>query len=211
MGEITWRGAMIAWAHTSAFDVAEADLAAMGERQLARYRQLDGARASGFLAGRALIRELVLRLGGGPVVHLDSACERCGDDHAAPRIDGFMISVSHAGDLVAVAVAPGMDPLGVDVEADADRTRVAELGPMFAPVSAPDLAGWTRIEAAVKADGRGFAIDPRDVRLEPQPQHEGSPMQAPPTWLADVPDRTSRLQVATLPGPTGYTLSVARG
>lgn len=210
MGEITWRGAMIAWAHTSAFDVAEADLAAMGERQIARYRQLDGARASGFLAGRALIRELVLRLGGGPVVHLDSACARCGDDHAVPRTDGFMISVSHADDLVAVAVAPGAAPLGVDLEANADHARVTELGPMFAPEPAPDLAGWTRIEAAIKADGRGFAIDPRDVRLQPQPEHSGAPVQTPPTWLAELPDTVPRLQVATLPGPAGYTLSVAR-
>jgi len=212
VSEITWHGATIAWAKNAAsvgLDVP--DLAAMGERQLARYRQLDGLRASGFLAGRALIRELVLRLGGGPVVPLDSTCARCGDDHAAPRTDGFMISVSHAGDLVVVAVAPGADPLGVDLEANAGHARVAELGPMFVPAPAPDLAGWTRIEAAIKADGRGFAIDPRGVRLQPQPAQGGSPSQAPSTWLAELPERASRLHVTTLPGPDGYTLSVARG
>ena len=210
MGEITWHGATIAWAKNSAFvGLDEPDLAAMGERQLARHRQLDGVRASGFLAGRALIRDLVLRLGGGPVVHLDSACARCGDDHAVPRTDGFVISVSHADDLVVVAVAPGVAPLGVDVEANAGHARVTELGPMFAPAPAPDLAGWTRIEAAIKADGRGFAIDPREVRLQPQPAQGESP--SPSTWLAELPEGASPLHVTTLPGPVGYTLSVARG
>ncbi|MDQ0726415.1 4'-phosphopantetheinyl transferase superfamily protein [Microbacterium sp. W4I20] len=207
MDEVTWRGATVVWARAS--DVPELsteDLAAMGQGQLARFRELTGARAAGFLAGRALIRELVLRLGGGPYVPLDSVCARCGEHHAAPRTPGFVLSVSHAEDLVVVAAAQGREPLGVDVEHDTAALRVAELAPLFSAASAPDLAGWTRIEAAVKADGRGIVIDPGDVRLRPEPA-----AVEPAEWTAMLPGRASPLQVATLPGPTGYTLSAARG
>lgn len=208
MGEITWRGTTIAWAQVSDVGATAAtELAAMGVRQLARHRQLSGVRAAGFLAGRLLIRELVLRLGGGPAVTLDSACPRCGDDHAAPRTPGFMLSVSHADDLVAVAVSTGTTPVGVDIEPDSAAARVAELAPMFAPGPAPDLAGWTQIEAAVKADGRGLEIDPGTVVVRPEPLGPGSPQ----VWSVTLPGRPQRLQAATLPGPAGFTLSVARG
>ena len=210
MAEITWHGATIAWARVADLgDFTEADLAAMGERQLARHRQLSGARAAGFLAGRALIRTLVVGLGGGDDVPLDSSCAGCGEDHAAPRTPGFVLSVSHAEDLVAVAVSRGSAPLGVDLERNSAEDRVAELGPMFPAGSAPDLAGWTRIEAAVKADGRGVEIDPNTVRLEPA--RSVPPAAGPLVWSAVLPGRRSPLQVATLPGPDGHTLSVARG
>lgn len=213
MGELTWRGTTIAWAHVSALGdgaapaFAAGDLAAMGERQLARHQELSGLRAAGFLVGRALIRELVLQLGGGPVVPLDSSCSQCGEDHAAPRTPGFGLSVSHADDLVAVAVSTGNAPVGVDIEPASAAARVAELVPMFAPGPVPDLAGWTRIEAAIKADGRGVAVDPAAVVLRPEPREPGRP----PVWSATLPARAGQLQVATLAGPVGYTLSVARG
>ena len=210
MGEITWRGATIAWARPSDIhDFSEADVAAMGERQLARYRWLSGDRAAGFLAGRALIRELVVRLGGGPDVPIDSACGRCGEDHGVPRTPGFVLSVSHAATLVAVAVSRGSSPLGIDVEADSAAARVSELGPLFAPADVPDVAGWTRIEAAIKADGRGIAIPPGSVRL--RPTAHGSSSQRPQEWSAAVPGRSTPLQVVTLAGPAGHRLSVARG
>lgn len=205
MGEITWRKATIAWARVSDLgDFTEADLAAMGDLQLLRYRQLSDARAAGFLAGRALIRTLVIGLGGGPEVILDSLCSRCGEHHAAPRTPGFVLSVSHADDLVAVAVASGSDPLGVDLERDSAEARVTDLRPMFPFGGAPDLAGWTRIEAAIKADGRGVEIEPSAVRLE-------TPGSASSEWSAVLPGRPSPLRVVTLSGPVDYTLSVARG
>lgn len=207
MNEVTWRGATIVWARASdAPELSTADLAAMGQGQLARFHELSGARAAGFLAGRALIRGLVVRLGGGPIVALDSSCARCGQHHAAPRTPGFVLSVSHAEDLVVVAAAPGREPLGVDVEHDSAAVRVSELAPLFPPASVPDLAGWTRIEAVVKAEGRGIAIDPGGVRLRPEPT-----ASEPAEWTAMLPGRALPLQVATLPGPTGYTLSAARG
>ncbi|WEK62190.1 MAG: hypothetical protein P0Y60_05400 [Candidatus Microbacterium colombiense] len=211
MNEITWSGATIAWAMPSDVpDFDETDLRAMGLGQVERYRQLAGARATGFLTGRALIRDLVRRLGGGPLVALDSTCVRCGDHHAVPRTAGFVISVSHAGDLVVVGVAKGSALLGVDVEAAAADSRVAELGPMFAPRPAPDLAEWTRIEASIKADGRGVSIDPGAVRLSPVPT-QASLGVGPPLWEAVLPARSSPLRVATLAGPVGFVLSAARG
>lgn len=207
MDEITWRDITIAWARPPAVrGFAEDDLAAMGESQVARYRALDPVRAEGFLAGRALLRQLILRLGGASGVTLDSACPRCGRDHGVPRTRGFVLSVSHAHDLVAVAVSRGSAPMAIDVEHAASSTRVAELAPLFAPRPAPDLAEWTRIEAAVKADGRGLAIDPADVRL--QAETVGAFLQE---WTAELPGRASRLPVMTLAGPPGYTLSAARG
>ncbi|WP_435742750.1 4'-phosphopantetheinyl transferase family protein [Microbacterium sp. PMB16] len=217
MDETTWRSATIVWARASDIrDFTASDLAAMGEGQLARFRGLKGERAAAFLTGRALIRQLVLRLGGGPRVPLDSICPRCRKDHVAPRTPGFVLSVSHAGDLVAVAASTEPTLLGIDVEHDSAAARVSELGPVFPAASVPDLAGWTRIEAAIKADGRGVEIDPGDVRLRREPGQDGPEPDGPgpagpPEWSAALPGRATPLQVATLPGPTGYTLSAARG
>lgn len=211
MNELTWRGATVAWARPSDENaLTETELAAMGERQRERHRELRGERAAGFLAGRALIRELVRRLGGGPDVRLDSTCARCGAAHAVPRTPGFTLSVSHAEDLVAVAIAPGNSLLGIDLERNTRAARTAELAPLFAPAPAPDLAGWTRIEAAIKADGRGIGIDPSTVRSRAEHPLADVPASDPPVWTVALPGRATRLWVTTLAGPPGYTLSVAR-
>lgn len=207
MGEDAWRGATIVWARVAELRAFTAvDLAEMGESQRVRLGQLSGARAAAFLAGRALIREVVLRLGGGPRIPLDSRCERCGQDHSVPRTPGFTLSVSHADGLVAVAASRGTDALGIDLESDGAASRVAQLGPIFAPADPPDLAAWTRIEAAIKADGRGVGIDPATVRLR-----DAAPNGGAPQWSVVLPGSSSTLHVTTLPGPDGHTLSIARG
>lgn len=207
MGETTWRDVTVVW--TRASDVqgfTEADAAAMGREQLDRLRQLRGRRAQAFLAGRSLIRTLVSRISGSGDVRLTSRCARCGEPHGRPRADGVSLSVSHAEDLVVVAATAGANPLGVDIEAEAASRRLLESGPMFADGVAPDLAGWTRIEAAVKADGRGFEIDPSEVILQQSADHAH-----PCVWSAGLPGRPRPLEVATLVGPPGYVLSVAVG
>lgn len=210
MRVITWRGAVVGWARPSDMhDFSTADLAVMGAGQLARHRGLSDRRASRFLAGRALIRELVVGLGGGPEVLVGSVCRRCGGDHGVPETPGFVLSVSHADDLVAVAVSRDEVALGVDIESNSAESRVAQLGPLFAEGAVPDLAGWTRIEAALKADGRGVAVAPGSVSL--RPVDRAGEASGPPEWSAIVPGRVSPLRVATLPGPVGHTLSVARG
>lgn len=207
MGEITWRDVTVAWARPSELDgFTELDLAAMGETQADRYRQLDGPRAKGFLAGRALIRDRVRRLIGHDVVVLGSSCDRCGAAHGRPRTAGVSISVSHSDDLVVVAVTPGRVSMGVDVESLASSARVDEVASLYATGLAPDLAGWTRIEAVVKADGRGFEVDPGDVVLRP-PSRDSDPV----VWSAVLRGRHSPIDVVTLAGPPGYVLSVAVG
>lgn len=206
MGEARWHDVTIVWSLVDDVDVVtEADLAEMGASQLARYHDLSGVRATAFLAGRTLLRDLVLRLGGPADFRIDSRCERCGHDHAAPRSAGFALSVSHADDLVVVAASATATAVGVDLETDAAGERVSGLRDLLPGVEAPDLAAWTRVEAAVKADGRGLAIDLDAVRLHP---HAGG--QDATEWTVDLPGRTQGIRVATLRGPLGHTLSVAR-
>lgn len=207
MGEITWRDATVAWAHPSEPDgFTELDLAAMGQPQVDRYHQLDGPRAQAFLAGRALIRDRVRRLTGVDEVILDSRCDRCGAPHGRPTTAGVSMSVSHSDGLVVVALRRGPGTVGVDVEPVASSARVAEAAALFADGLAPDLAGWTRIEAALKADGRGFAVDPDAVVLHPP-----SPDSDSPVWSAVLPERASAIDVVTLAGPPGHVLSIAIG
>lgn len=206
MGELAWQGVTVAWTTPSRLEGFDAtDVLAMGRRQHERLLQLGGAQRQGFLAGRALIRDLLRRDDGERVVALDSTCERCGGPHGRPRTAGSSLSVSHGDDLVAVAVGPASVSLGVDVEPLAHAGRLAEIAPLF-PADAPDLAAWTRIEAAVKADGRGFAIDPVEVTLRVR-----SDASAPGVWSAVLPHRRDPIDVVTLAGPTGHALSLAIG
>lgn len=207
MGEITWRDVTVAWARPSdPHGFTETDAAAMGQGQIDRLRQLSGSRAQSFLAGRALIRALVRRIRGSDEVLLFSRCARCGAEHGRPRSAGVSLSVSHAEDLVVVAASAGSIELGVDVEEEAAAGRVEGLGPMFPDGRAPDLGAWTRIEAAVKADGRGFEIDPSEVILQPHADES-----EPCVWSAVLPGRLRPLEVTTLGGPPGYVVSVAVG
>lgn len=207
MGEVTWRDVTVVWARPSDLQgFTETDVAGMGQGQFDRFRQLTGSRAQGFLAGRALIRELVRRIRHSDEVRLSSRCARCGADHGRPRSAGVSLSVSHAEGLVVVAATAGSILLGVDVERVAADTRLDGLRPMFPDGRAPDLAAWTRIESAVKADGRGFEIEPSDVLLQAS-DHDADPR----VWSALLPGRLKPLDVTTLVGPPGYVLSVAVG
>lgn len=113
--------------------------------------------AAGRDALRALAAELV---GADPAdVTVRARCATCGGAHGRPvlggsrALDGLHASVAHAGDAVVVAVSAD-GPIGVDAE---PRDREAPPG--------MTLAGWVRIEAVLKADGRGLAVDPARVRF----------------------------------------------
>ena len=101
--------------------------------------QADQAR---FLLGAAMLRSAVgQELGIRPEdVPVDRECDRCGAWHGRPRVRGssLQLSVSHAGLLVAFAMAVG-GPVGVDVE----RLRS----------SRATVESWTRKEARFKAGG----------------------------------------------------------
>ena len=110
-------------------------------------------------------------------VALDRTCTRCHGQHGAPRVvghPGLHVSLSRTPDLVAVVVS--MDArVGIDVE------RVAAAGfPGFDAVAthpselSADLddreraVSWVRKEAALKALGVGFVVDPGTLTT-PQP------------------------------------------
>lgn len=126
--------------------LAQADLTLrrwLDPRETDRFRnyesQADQAR---FLLGAAMLRWAVgQELGIRPKdIPVDRECDRCGAWHGRPRVPGssLQLSVSHAGLLVAFALADG-EPVGVDVE----RLRS----------SRATVESWTRKEARFKAGG----------------------------------------------------------
>ena len=78
-----------------------------------------------FVVGCALAKTVLARYSGRPPadVRFDRACATCGQPHGKPVAAalGLEHSVSHSGDLVAVAVA--RSPVGVDVEQLDGRSR----------------------------------------------------------------------------------------
>lgn len=98
-------------------------------------------------------------------------CPRCGSsDHGRPVLaDGTFISVSHAGDVHAVATTDA-GPVGIDIEAiDGARFEGFDdvvLHPRERPHTSDERATtWVRKEALLKATGDGLAVDPRTIRL----------------------------------------------
>jgi 4'-phosphopantetheinyl transferase len=69
-------------------------------------------------------------------------------------LDALHASVAYAGDAMVVAVSAD-GPIGIDAE---PRGREAPPG--------MTLVDWVRIEAVLKADGRGLLVDPSRVRFD---------------------------------------------
>ncbi|PPF69975.1 4-phosphopantetheinyl transferase [Clavibacter michiganensis] len=122
-------------------------------------------RAARTAAGRDALRALAAELVGADAadVTVRARCATCGGQHGRPvlggsrALDALHASVAHAGDAVVVAVS-GHGPIGIDAE---QRGREAPPG--------TTLAQWVRIEAVLKADGRGLRVDPALVRFEADP------------------------------------------
>lgn len=146
-------------------------------------------------AGRRLLREARDLLGaasGG----IRQRCGFCGaEDHGPLVADGVVLGVAYAPGLVVAAAASAIRvrALGVDVERDAGA--LPSLAALFAPAPPPDAAGWTAIEAAVKADGRGVRVDPASVTVD-----------AGRAW---VPGRDRPFEVTAAAAPAGYVISLA--
>jgi len=132
------------------------------------------------LAGCALAKTALARYTGQrPAdVRFDRTCPQCGRPHGKPSAasSGLQHSVSHSGELIAVAVAH--DPVGVDVEqSDARRhdpdalARLVFSGAERAVLTTADpstrardfLVAWTRKEAVTKATGDGLRAAFSDV------------------------------------------------
>ena len=195
----------IAWSRARPGDAAS--LPDVGTRQTARLRRLSGVAADRFAVGRGFAAALIREIAGvDAATDLVSECERCGiGTHGRLRdaANRVALSVAYADDLVVVAAADrrDVDAVGVDVERDDDvsAARVAALTRLFAPHPAPTLAEWTRIEAALKADGRGLRVEPQDVRFT----QEGYAI------VAHVPGGLRAWEVATIAGPRDHVVSVA--
>lgn len=162
-----------------------------------------------FAVGRSLMTKLVTELVGAADVEIFRRCPRCGShEHGAPRVRDLpvAISVSYAGDMVAVAAIPTTDAaaIGIDIEPEASAARVGELARLFQPLAAPDLRGWTLLEAALKADGRGLNVDPSTVIFGDAERTVLGSAQ-----LITVPGRAEPVAAAAVDGPAGFVLSVA--
>jgi 4'-phosphopantetheinyl transferase len=161
--------------------------------RLDRFRRVaDRAR---YLAAHALVRLVLAATVGTPAAALvfDRTC-RCGAQHGKPVLPGGPgFSLTHAGDLVGVAVHPD-GAVGLDVE------QVRELGDlpaMAAHVCSPQesaadadafFALWTRKEALLKAVGTGLATPMSAITLGPAGVLAWTGDDAPrdPLWLADL-------------------------
>lgn len=149
--------------------------------------------SDGFLLGRLLLRELVAELSGAPA-RITAVCPECGEEHGRPVSDVLSVSVAHAGDVVVVAAAG--TPVGVDVE-PADAEVPAVFG--------GSVTAWTRLEAVLKADGRGVVVDPGEVRFTDTGTAAGTATIGPTTYAVE----TTAAFGDTAADP-GYVISVAR-
>lgn len=147
-------------------------------------------------------------------------CLRCGDpEHGKPRAAGLPVhhSVSHAGEVVAVAVTD-VAPVGLDVEecvvppADADGLLAAVQAPHEPPVTGPEdlYRRWSRKEAVVKATGDGLSVPLTEVVLTPLTRdaavaYRGRPLPAEVRDVAVGPGYVGALVVLRA-GPLGVVV-----
>lgn len=164
--------ALLRPAHAALLDDRERERAERLSQPSDRARTLLAATLVRLVAARALDLdpadpETVRR------VEVDRGCPTCAEAHGKPSIgNGVHLSVSHAGELVVVAVTR-VAPVGVDVEPTtrAAHAQVAARWACAAEESA-QIAGagdalryWIRKEAIVKATGEGLAVPLADVRV----------------------------------------------
>lgn len=143
------------------------------ERRRAEAMRADAVR-NRYVHGRAALRRILgERLGLEPA---DVPIERA---EGRIRLTGYPachVSVSHAGDFLAIAAADD-GPVGIDIESVTrcdDRVPEVALTPRKVASAAllvgerlAPLAVWVAQEAAMKADGIGLAFPLADVALDP--------------------------------------------
>ena len=166
----------------------------ISSQERARYDDSPPVRRETFLAGRLVLRRLAAELTGLAPAEVDlvAVCPDCGGPHGKPVIpgSGLHLSLSHSSDAV-VAAASWDARVGVDLETGEHSARaIAAIG---AITGDPTLASWTRVEATLKADGRGLRVDPRQVTVMPVADHLESS-------VVDRPDRYRLDDVELAPG-----------
>jgi 4'-phosphopantetheinyl transferase len=211
------------WAHRQDASPRLAELLDETEqgRRAAYRREEDRER---FVVGCALAKTVLARYSGQhPAdVRFDRACATCGRPHGKPVAAGLGLehSVSHSGDMVAVAVA--RSPVGVDVEQLDGRSRPVGGGDPQAVarlVLGADeqaalaavrpsaraqafLVAWTRKEAVTKATGDGLRVSFSDVVVAVD---GGAPRVV--SWPYPRPPETVSLR--DLETETGYVAAIA--
>ncbi|GAB3595765.1 4'-phosphopantetheinyl transferase family protein [Microbacterium tumbae] len=158
------------------------------------------------LLGRELLGALLRELGEGDT-RIARRCAHCGSaDHGRPYTvsERAVVSLSYAEGVAVVAVARSTDAgaVGVDVE-PASAGPLTGLAALFAPDPPPDVRGWTVIEAAVKADGRGLRVPPGEVR------RSGSDGSILPGGERVLLPGGRVLEAAAVSAPAGFLISVA--
>jgi len=152
-----------------------------------------GALLNSAIVSMFVLGTLFLSLLGVADTGIRQRCEVCGGvDHGPLRSDDAAISVAYAPGVV-VAAAAHARAIGIDVERDAGA--LPGLDALFAPSPPPDAGGWTAIEAALKADGRGLRVDPATVVVA--------------DGRARVPGHDRTIAVHRVTGPAGYVVSLA--
>lgn len=207
----------LAWADAATTDLRFGTATQrLGAQQQRRLSVLRGGAADRFVVGRELLALVIDELAGEAAfqgqppyargVELTASCERCGGEHGALRVLGapVAVSVSYAGSMVAVAVALRTEAVavGVDIELEPSGGQgapLSSLAALFDPAPAPSTQGWTLLEAALKADGRGLAVDVGQCRIE-----SGVAGRS-----VSIPGQREPVPAETLPGPEGFVLSVA--
>lgn len=147
--------------------------------------------------GDALLARLVEDLGVAASSSRTAIGRRCpvcdSTGHGRPVADApVALSVSYAGSMVAAAAVRLEDAASVGIDIEPAERETGDLRGLFSPAPAPDIAGWTRIEAVLKADGRGIRIEPSSVVID------GTRAVHPGPY-----------EVVTIGGPVGFVVSCA--
>jgi 4'-phosphopantetheinyl transferase len=162
-----------------------------------------------FVAGRGLLAALLRQTAPTPPVPLELALTEHGRPFL-PSSPDLVFSISHAGDVVAVALARGAR-VGLDVEALDRRVDLPALAKRilnpadlarFSAVAEPDRAraffrAWTGKEAVLKAKGLGLfgGLEPIAAPLDDRP--------------ATLTEQADTWHLRPLPLPEGYVGCIA--
>ncbi len=180
--QVRWAPVPPASAASDASDTSDASVAqesatsVLTPFELGRYRSLRPDAARTFLAGRRLLRDLVAASAGVDTadVAVEARCAFCGGAHGRPAVIApgsatrLHLGLAHT-DTTVVAVAAWDHAVGVDVErsdAAPARERDHAIATVAGASGVDPLAHWTRVEAVLKADGRGLRVDPRTVHID---------------------------------------------
>lgn len=155
------------------------------------------------LGGRAARRDVAWRLARGllaergyPDAVLSNPCPRCGRAHGPVQVSGapWRAAVAYAGTLAIVGVYPDATlGFAIDAEPLVDPVRDAAGG------VPGGLLRWVRVEAVLKADGRGLRVDPETVDLT---ERVGG-------WTGRIPGTVGTIDGWEPEGPPGMLVSAA--